>query len=104
MNELRSRVQELEQSVKNRMAPEQRRVIYDMVHTWGHARAERDPKLTSGQAIKACWAMVNARFRVTTYTDIPAAAYDECISFIQGQYVTLTGEQLTISEQGLLGL
>lgn len=96
MNELRTRVQELEQTVKNRLAPEQRRVIYDMVHAWGHARAERDPKLTAGQAIKACWSMVNARFPVTTYTDIGAADYDVCIGFIHSQYLALTGERLTI--------
>jgi hypothetical protein len=104
MNELRARVQELEHTVKNRMTPEQRRVIYDMVHAWGHTCAERDTKLTAGQAIKACWGIVNARFRVTSYTDIPAAAYDECIGFIQSQYATLTGERLNISEQGSLDL
>lgn len=55
INELRVRVRELEQVVKNRLSGEQRRVIYDLIHAWGHARATRDSKLTPGQAIKACW-------------------------------------------------
>lgn len=96
---LQSRMQELEQVVDNRLAPTQRRVIYDLVHAWAHARAEREPKLSVGQTIHACWAIVNARFRVTSYRDLPAAAYPDCVRFIQDAYSALTGEQLPIVEQ-----
>jgi hypothetical protein len=104
ISELRTRVRELEQVVKNRLAPEQRRVLYDMVHAWGHARAAHDSKLTAGQAIKACWGILNARFHVTSYTDIPAASYDDAIAFLKAQYAALTGEQLSTGEQEALGL
>lgn len=104
LRDLRERIQALEHTVGNRFAPAQRRVVYDLVHAWGHARAERDPKLTPGQAIHACWALVNARFKVTTYTDIPATAYDECVRFIQTSYTGLTGEQLPVVEQEGLDL
>ena len=77
----------------------QRNTIYRMVHAWGAARAARDPKLTTGAAIHACWAILNARFKVATYTDLPAARYDECCAYIQDIYVQLTGERLTIVEQ-----
>lgn len=79
-------------------------MIYDLVHAWGHARSARDPRLSPGQAIHACWAMVNARFKVTTYSDIPAAAYESCVSFIQDAYHALTGERLATAEQEGLDL
>lgn len=101
---LRDRVRELEQTVGSRLAPAQRRAIYDLVHAWGHARAARDPRLSSGQAIHACWALLNARFKVTTYSDIPAASYGACVSFIQDAYHALTGERLTAAEQEGLDL
>ena len=101
---LRERVRELEQTVGNRLTPGQRRVIYDLVHAWGSARAERDARLAPGQAIHACWALVNARFKVTTYSDIPAASYAACVSFIQDAYHALTGERLAAAEQEGLDL
>jgi hypothetical protein len=70
----------------------------------GHVRAERDPRLTPGKAIHACWALVTARFGVTSYNDIPAAAYEDCIAFIQESYQALTGERITFSEQQGLDL
>jgi hypothetical protein len=104
LDTLRERVRALEHAVGSRLSPAQRRVIYDMVHAWGHARAEHDPNLTVGRAIHACWALVNARFKVTAYSDIAAAAYPDCINFIQDHYVALTGERLTIVEQEGLDL
>lgn len=101
---LRTRMQELERVVANRLTPSQRRTIYDMVHAWGNARAERDTKLTSGKAIHACWALVTTRFGVTSYNDIPASEYEACLAFIQDSYQALTGERLAISEQGRLDL
>lgn len=76
----------------------------DMVHAWGAGRAARDAKLSSGAAIHACWAILNARFKVAAYTDLPAARYDECCAFIQEMYVQLTGERLDIVEQEDMGI
>jgi hypothetical protein len=104
LDTLRTRVRELEQVVGNKLTPNQRRVIYDMVHTWGNARAARDSRLTPGNAIHACWALVTVRFGVTSYTDIPASSYELCLTFIQDSYQALTGERLTITEQGGLDI
>jgi len=101
---LTDRVQQLERTATIRMSPAQRNTIYRMVHAWGAARAARDPKLTTGAAIHACWAILNARFKVATYIDLPAARYDECCTYIQDIYVQLTGERLVIVEQEDLGL
>jgi hypothetical protein len=104
LDALRTRVRELEQAVASRLTPAQRRTIYDMVHAWGNARAERDARLPAGRAIHACWALVTTRFGVTSYNDIPAAEYEVCIAFIQDHYQALTGERLRVSEQGSLDL
>lgn len=101
---LTERVQQLEHMTNTRMSPAQRNTIYRMVHIWGTARAARDSKLSVGAAIHACWAIVNIRFKVATYTDLPAARYDECCSYIQQVYLELTGEQLSIIEQEDLGI
>jgi hypothetical protein len=104
LDTLRTRVRELEQAVAHKLSPSQRRVIYDMVHAWGHARAAQDARLTPGQAIHACWALINARFGVTSYSDIPAGAYESCLALIQDSYFALTGERLAVAEQGGLDL
>jgi hypothetical protein len=101
---LTDRVQQLEHAAQNRLSPLQRNTIYRLVQAWGNARAARDSKLTSGTAIRACWAILNARFKVATYTDISAAQYDACCSYIQLMYTQLTGEQLNIVEQEGLDL
>lgn len=100
--ELRERVQALEQQARTRLSPTQRGTIYRMVQTWGQARAERAPELTAGLAIRRSWAEVNARFGVGTYTDLPAARYDEIVQFVQERYRALTGGELSAVEQ--LGL
>ena len=51
-----------------------------------------------------CWREVNARFGVSTYTDLPAVRYDEIVQFIKHQYHTLTGENLGAAEQGRMEL
>jgi len=104
LDTLRTRVRELEHAVASKLTPAQRRVIYDMVHAWGHARAAHDTRLTPGNAIHACWALVTVRFRVTSYSDIPASAYESCLTFIQDSYQALTGERLTVAEQADLEL
>jgi hypothetical protein len=104
LREMRERVQQLEALAKARISPEQRGTIYQMVQDWGEARAARTPKLEAGNAIRLCWREVNARFGVSTYTDLPAARYDEIMQFIKQQYQTLTGADLGATEQGRMEL
>jgi hypothetical protein len=75
-----------------------------MVQTWGEARAPHTPSGDTGAAIRTCWREVNARFGVSTYTDLPAARYDEIVQFIKQQYHALTGKDLDAPEQGTLEL
>jgi len=76
---VQSRVQALEAQAKLRLSTTQRGTIYRLVQTWGGARAERQSNLRSGEAIRACWRLFNERFGISTYTDLPAAEYDNAI-------------------------
>lgn len=102
LTEVRDRVQELERRVKAPISPTQRGTIYQIVQQWGVARAEHDPKLTPGVAIRRSWAEVNAAFGVGTYTDLPAARYDEIVRYVQDRYRALTGRELRAVEQASL--
>lgn len=104
LRDMRERVQQLESLAKARISPEQRGTIYQMVQDWGDARAARMTTLEAGSAIRLCWREVNARFGVSTYTDLPAARYDEILQFIKQQYQTLTGSELGATEQGRMEL
>jgi hypothetical protein len=104
LREMRDRVQQLESLAKSRISPQQRGTIYQMVQTWGEARALRTSNLEAGAAIRICWREVNAHFGVSTYTDLPAARYDEIVQFIKRQYHALTGEDLGATEQGRMDL
>ncbi|MEI7768754.1 MAG: ORF6C domain-containing protein [Chloroflexales bacterium] len=105
VQDLRGRVQTLESQAKTRITPAQRGAIYQMVQVWGEARAEQDARLTAGAAIHRCWREINARFGVSTYTDLPAAQVDAAIQFIKAQYRALAGQDLPAVEQtGLEGL
>jgi hypothetical protein len=99
LTEVRDRVQELERRVKATLSPAQRGTIYQMVQQWGMARAEQDRKLTQGVAIRRSWAEVNAAFGVSTYTDLPAARYDEVVRYVKDKYRALTGRDLDAVEQ-----
>jgi hypothetical protein len=102
LRELHERVQQLEAQARSRLSPTQRGAIYRMVQSWGQARAEQAAALAPGVAIRKSWAEVNARFGVSTYTDLPAARYDEVVQFVKDQYRALTGGELLANEQ--LGL
>lgn len=104
LREMRDRVQQLEVLAQSRIGPEQRGTIYQMVQAWGEARAAQTAGHDSGAAIRACWRELNARFGVSTYTDLPAARYDEIMQFIKQHYHSLTGEHLGAAEQGRLEL
>ena len=99
VQELRGRVQTLEAQARTRISPTQRGSIYQMVQLWGEARAKQDPKLTPGSAIHRCWREFNTRFRISTYTDLPAADVGAAIQFVKTQYQALTGKELPAIEQ-----
>jgi hypothetical protein len=52
-----------------------------------------------GEAIRSCWRTFNERFKLGTYTDLPAARYDEAIQFIKAQYHNLSGQEIDAAEQ-----
>jgi hypothetical protein len=99
MSEIRSRVQALEQRARATISPSQRGTIYHMVQQWGAARAEQDARATEGAAIRKSWAELNAAFGVSTYTDLPAARYDEIVRYVKDRYSAITGRDLPAVEQ-----
>jgi P22_AR N-terminal domain len=96
---LQSRVQTLEQQAKQRMSSAQRGTIYHLVQAWGTALAARTPGKKPGAAIRSRWQLFNDRFNLGTYTDLPAARYDEAIQFVKEQYRELTGQEIDAIEQ-----
>jgi P22_AR N-terminal domain len=104
MRELRDRLQQVEQQIQLRISPEQRGTIYAMVQRWGEARAAQVALQERGTVIRRCWAEVNARFKVSTYTDLPASRYDEIVQFVKKHDTTLTGQELEATQQGRLEL
>lgn len=99
LSEIHERVRELETQVRSPLSPTQRGTVYRMVQSWGTARAERDPKLAAGLAIRRSWAELNAAFSVATYTQLPAARYEEILAYIKDQYRAITGRDLEAIEQ-----
>jgi hypothetical protein len=99
VREIQSRVQALEAQAKQRLSATQRGTLYQLVQTWGGALAVRQPDRRSGEAIRACWRQFNQRFGISTYTDLPAARYDEALQFIKQQYRALTGTEIDAVEQ-----
>jgi hypothetical protein len=101
--QLQSRIQVLEQQAKIRISPAQRGTLYNMVQRWGQAAATRQ-KIDAGEGIRASWRLFNKRFELATYTDLPAAYYDDAIQFIKEQYRGLTNREIDAVEQGGLEL
>jgi len=99
IDEIRERMQELEQRVRAPLSPTQRGTVYRMVQQWGSARAERGQTASPGVAIRRCWAELNAAFGVSTYTHLPAARYEEIVRYLKDQYRALTGQELAATEQ-----
>lgn len=99
IREIQSRVQALEAQSKQQLSPAQRGTLYQLVQTWGNAQAARHPDRRSGESIRACWQQFNQRFGISTYSDLPAARYDEAIQFIKQQYRALTGREIDAVEQ-----
>jgi hypothetical protein len=92
-------MQEVERQLDQRLSPEQRNSIYRLVQAYGEARAARASQAKPGVEIRRCWAEFNARFAIATYTDLPAARFDEAVQFVKGQYRTLTGEDIESGTQ-----
>jgi len=99
IEELRTRLQEVEQQLAHRISPEQRNTIYRLVQAYGEARAAKLGQAKPGSAIKQCWGEFNARFGIATYTDLSASRFDAAVQFVQAQYRALTGRDLESGTQ-----
>jgi hypothetical protein len=99
-----SRVAAIEQRVGGVISREQRGYLYQLVQSWGAAKAAREPRLTKSAAYAACWTLIKAKYRIARYEDLPSAKYADCVAFIQQSYRALTGEELDLPEQGTLDL
>jgi len=94
VEKLQARIQQVERQLRQRMSPEQRNTIYRLVQAYGEARAARASQAKPGVEIRKCWAEFNARFAIATYTDLPAARFEEAVQFVKAQYHALTGEDI----------
>lgn len=99
-----SRVAAIEQRVGGVISREQRGYLYQLVQSWGAAKAAREPRLSKSAAYAACWTLIKAKYRIARYEDLPSAKYADCVTFIQQSYRALTGEELDLPEQGTLDL
>jgi hypothetical protein len=99
IEELRTRMQQVERQLQLRLSPEQRNTIYRLVQTYGEARAARSGEAKPGTSIHRCWTEFNARFGIATYTDLPAARFEEAVQFVKSQYQALTGEDIESGTQ-----
>lgn len=99
-----SRVSALEGTKSGIISREQKGYIYQLVQTWGAARAARETQLSKGAVFAACWAAIKARYRVSKYEELPTAKYHDCVAFIRAEYRKVTGTELDIPEQGMLDL
>ena len=99
VEDLRTRLQEVERQLQQRMSPEQRNTIYRLVQTYGEARATRSGQSRPGVEIRKSWAEFNARFGIATYTDLPASRFDEAVQFVKAQYRALTGSDIESGTQ-----
>jgi len=99
VEELRTRMQQVERQIGLRMSPEQRNTIYRLMQTYGEARAARSGATKPGPEIRKRWAEFNARFGIATYADLPAARFDEAVQFVKAHYRALTGSALESSTQ-----
>jgi hypothetical protein len=94
LEDLRTRLQEVERQMHVRMSAEQRNAIYRLVQAYGEARAAQRGVGQPGPEIRKCWAEFNARFGIATYTDLPADRFTEALQFVKAQYQALTGSEI----------
>jgi len=82
VEDLRTRMQDVEAQLRQRLSPEQRNSIYRLVQAYGEAHAARGER-QRGPEIRKARAEFNARFGIATYTDLPAARFDEAVQFVK---------------------
>jgi hypothetical protein len=99
LEELRTRLEQVERQMQLRMSPEQRNALYRLVQAWGEARAAQHGPGQAGPLIRKCWAEFNARFAIATYTDLPADRFTEALQFVKAQYQALTGSDIETGTQ-----
>lgn len=99
------RIRRLEEQLRSmlRLSPTQRGKIYEQVHVWARARADRE-EVAFGTAIARCWGELKAEFGVAKYEDIPSSHYEECLRFIRQSYAKETGEGLEGGQSQLPGI
>lgn len=90
------RIRELEEQLSQigPISNTQRGHIYQLVHLWAQALADRE-QLPFNRAIATCWVALKKHYDLSKYEHLPAAQYDECVNFIKQAYTKLSGEQLT---------
>lgn len=94
VEDLRTRMQQVERQLRLRISPEQRNTIYRLVQACGEARAAQAGQTQAGPAIRKSWAEFNQRFGIASYTDLPASRFDEAVQFAKAQFRALTGAEL----------
>lgn len=99
LSDLNERLQTIERQLAIRLSPEQRNTIYRLVQAYGEARAERTRGSSTGAEIRRAWAEFNARFKIATYTDLPAEAFATAVQWVQTQYRTVTGHEIDAGTQ-----
>ncbi|MFV9507866.1 MAG: phage antirepressor N-terminal domain-containing protein [Oscillochloridaceae bacterium umkhey_bin13] len=101
---LDTRVRALEEKVGGALSAQQRGYLYHLVHAWADARVQHEAGLESGAARRACFAALKARYQVAKYDQIPAAMYNDAVTYVQRAYQKLTGTELDLPEQRSLDL
>jgi hypothetical protein len=101
---LDARVRSLEEKVGGALSAQQSGYLYHLVHAWADARVAHETGLDVGEARRACFAALKARYRVAKYDQIPATMYTDGIAYISREYTKLTGEELDLPEQSSLDL
>lgn len=101
---LDTRVRALEEKVGGVLSAQQGGYLYHLVHAWADARVQREERLDVGEARRACFAALKARYRVAKYDQIPAAMYADAVAYVRREFQKLTGEDLDLPEQSSLDL
>jgi hypothetical protein len=96
--QIADRVQSLERVTAQALTGEQRNTLHSLIRTYGTARAAIQNRET-GVAIRMCWSEFNARFRIATYTDLPASRFDEAVRYLKESYRALTGKDIDAATQ-----
>lgn len=105
LNELTTRLGELEQRVGGKISTAQKGHLYHLVQAWATARAQRTSTMTRDAVYAACWGEIKALFgQVARYEDMTPAQYNDAVAYIKRQYHSLTGQDLELPAQDELPL